>query len=444
VEQIPYGVLSGNFTCSSCARFTIQHSKRKYAPIFFKAADTDTDTRFTGAEIELEFTNGTDLHVMTRKLLEPLPDKLMHAETDGSLMHGVEFVSMPLSAQYIEANRGIFEKFYDTASPCIDVHATARNAGLHVHLSRDAIRPEEAARMEQLVTKSGLMSRYLLHLTKRTPDKFSQWASASADPTVVDKLKRGVAQLGVNRYRFLNWTEKTVECRGFAGSHDYKHLLAATQFVRAIHDFAKFDGYENKCVALRKFIANNTRYAELQAYDAAFVDSKDKVGNDPCPTDQRHPGEFTHRGQTYCYNPNPRGRLNDGVEELGSSAYTETMCSRMNAAHIDPVVYDPGSLQTYRLHVGLTAHYVRYNSNELTRADIQCPVTTHRNTLLQVLRADSAAHNHPRGRDILVGAYVFTQLEQLRTLGELESVPQGDSDDDMGIESEEDEDITTF
>jgi hypothetical protein len=403
--------------CPSCARYRIFGSKRKPNPVFFTSGESDKDTRFTGAEIELEFKGGVDLIKATRTLLEPLPMGLMHAETDGSLINGVEYVTMPLSSEYIITNRKMFERFYEMADDFADHNATARNAGLHVHMSRSAIKAADAAKMEEMVTRVGLTQRWLMYLTRRSPDRFNQWASTAQDPTIIDNLKRG-RDIHANRYRFLNWQSKTVECRGFAGAVDWKHFIAATEFVRALHDFAKSDKYEPKCTAFRKFI-ENSRYEILAEINEAFKDPRTtkKVGNDTCPTDQRAPGEFSHRGQAYCIVLPRQSSPHHSVRGLTPRDYVSMFSSRLDSAHAPSRICDAGSGRTYEYARSFAAERYEWYTNN-TPTTQMAPVTTDRHAVLDSI-TNAIGTTRVDLDTVYCGAYVFNQLEQLNTMGML-------------------------
>jgi hypothetical protein len=220
------------------------------------------------------------------------------------------------------------------------------------------------------------------------------------------------------------------------------------QFVRALHDFTKHSDYENKCVAFRKFIANNTDYTELQSYDADFVDPKKaKTGNEaPTTTDQRAPGQFTHRGTTFAYYDSTAPTAESYPPDMhiaSSDDYTHHVASRISNAHIDVEIYDPETEYTYTFSQHVQAATARIRFNDGNRYEARMPVTTDRQHVLRALREaivrQSSVNASGMSRTVLVGSYVFTQLEQLRTMGELSSVLalSGDSDDDEQYDSDD-------
>jgi hypothetical protein len=400
--------------CPACARYRIFGSKRRPTPVFFKASEAD-DARFTGAEIELELDGAFSREEVTRKLLEPLPVGLIHAEEDGSLNYGVEYVTMPLSASYINQNIDLFRKFYDTAQEYANPANTRNNAGLHVHMSRAAIQPNEAVKMEELVTKPGLMQRWLLHLTRRSPDRFAHWANASPDPVVLDTLARG-ARPNVSRYRFLNWQPKaTVECRGFAGDTDFEHFLTATQFVRALHDFTKSSEFDLKCTAFRRFI-QNSQYEVLAKMDAKFVDSR---GSNTIKA-QLAPGHFNHKGHGYYLKAEPSVYDEAGLCGLNRSKYASVFDNRMHISHAKQTIHDPVTNATYMYSSGTPVEVIQTNI-EVGKA---LSITTNRERVLEEARDYANSQRIKFGSTCFyVGAYVFNQLEQLHTMGLMSNEP---------------------
>jgi len=419
---------NGNRICPSCARFRINRSKLKPTPKFFIARDEPDDGRYTGAEIEFEIVrnyNYDQFQPIVRKLLEPLPEGLMHAETDGSLQNGLEFVTMPLSNGYIKSNRGIFEKFYDDANEFIDTSATSLNAGLHVHMSRNVITPQQAMNMEKMITTKGLMSRYLLHITKRTTDRFNQWSKTDSDPTVLQALEQDKERCTSDRYRFLNWTKNTVECRGFAGDNTVTHFIAATQFIRSLHDWAKSPNFVPKCTEYRKFLAT-LDYPELQRMDAAFN------ANKSCKTPDKDliaqlPGAFTHRGTIYCYAPEhvetARLAQKNGVMALSGASYNNASEERRLASHIDSSVLDHVQGTRYDLDPGLIPTWVFIGGDQHIP-----PITNDCQVMLAFLRC----RVHPAGCRVFVGTYVFNMLLRANTMGYLT-----ESEDDVVTATEE-------
>jgi len=418
-----------NSQCPACARFRIHGSKLKPVPFFFKRADDDADQRFTGAEIELEFREGYDTNRIVRPLLEPLPQQLMHAEMDGSLRNGIEFVTMPLSAQYIQHNRNLFTDFYDRAlSNGASEEITRRNAGLHVHMSRSVISPEQAVAMEKLVTKEGKMQRYLLHLTKRTPDRFNQWARTEASNNVVEGLRAGLPYPSTQRYRFLNWQEKTVECRGFAGDTNVEQFFVASEFVRALHDYVQTPKYPGTLAGFRRFLRTSP-YEYLLRRDAAFVDERDKSPD----TGVYFPGIITHRGRRTCFvssadcndNRYIESIRSAGVTPRGSSDYTSEFYNRLQAAHL------PSRLNWSGLRIEFDTSM---NAASVDGTTISTSRTF--DTALEVMRTALARSVSP----VFVGAYCFSIVERAITLG-LGRIPEpaDDSEDDPYIDNMSDE-----
>ncbi len=102
-------VMTGRGTCRACGRFQIHNAKRKPTPIFhhttFVRSSLNTTERFGlyfGAEIEQEFPRSTECVRAARTVLSAVSPEFMHAEHDGSLHHGIEFVTMPFSLEWMQ------------------------------------------------------------------------------------------------------------------------------------------------------------------------------------------------------------------------------------------------------------------------------------------------------------------------------------------------------
>lgn len=382
-------------SCPACTRFHIHGSKRKPSPTFF---GTDARNTFFGAEIELEFnahsddgyvpcrdcdgdgwrqarddedgdedgqiqcttcdgegrvraTGTTSLRSIARDVITTTPAGFMHAERDGSLNNGIEFVTMPFSIGWMRGNTAIFTALYAAASTHCDHEHTANNAGQHVHMSRSGLTGRTESRMELLAT-SVRFRKFLLDLTLRRPDRLQQWASTNRDENLVTALRDGRHSPGLaNRYRFLNWTRQTVECRGFAGKCDHVQLFCAVQFMDSLREFCEHATFAVELEPYLAFVAaNQSKYPELHARIATINTSTEKPA--------QLPGEFSHRGRRFAPNWLKLPEVK-GVEYLDRGAYREWMRSKYEAAH-QPVRLD---------FVGTTIDLAGSSNNGLSNGD---------------------------------------------------------------------------
>jgi hypothetical protein len=129
----------------------------------------------------------------------------IYAKDDGSLTRGVEFVSHPCSLAY-HAEAMPWEQLFVNVKKAGGLgHDAGKDVGLHVHVSRRALRPEQWALVCQFLA-------YNIQFFERIARRSNAYYSKDLDYEAPCK----VMESGHDRYYWLNFQNKnTVEFRGF-------------------------------------------------------------------------------------------------------------------------------------------------------------------------------------------------------------------------------------
>lgn len=212
--------------------------------------DFDCDCEF--GECECDYKDETD------KLNEDLVnvDRILkkHSKTtnpfyykdDGSLDNGVEFVTKPMSLQYMHNNINIKEvlDFINTKTK----FCSKESCGIHVHLSKDFFTPLELVKLRIFFSVN---EKPLSIFSGRSEDSIDQWARFEKGYRIKDFLNGNRRRMVTREYAcsFLtNTNGKTVEIRLFASTTNHKKLISILQFADAVSYFLK----ENSIITIQK------------------------------------------------------------------------------------------------------------------------------------------------------------------------------------------------
>lgn len=187
----------------------------------------------TELEIDREESNGADKQHCLNEL-----DELFGAhgyfKYDGSLYNGIEIVTLPhtIDAFYKLPWKEILETCVNRGYSSHQIGT----CGLHVHLSRTLFGDNEEIQSDNIAKLMQFYNIYwddIIKVSRRTPDKASQWAARY--PTVrKDSLKKWADKKTKyhNRYMAVNVTnDATVEIRINRGTLRLETFLATIDFV---------------------------------------------------------------------------------------------------------------------------------------------------------------------------------------------------------------------
>jgi len=166
---------------------------------------------------------------------------------DYSLDHGVEFVTKPLTLQYIHNKVNIKE--------VVDYMVTkskfnpATNCGIHVHLSKKFFTPSDLIKLRMFFS---INQRALKKYSERSGERQERWAKFETGYNVKKFLneKKRKGDHYDNRMRNRGYActfgsnikDKTIEIRLFASTTKHKRLVSILQFCDAVSHFMKAVG----------------------------------------------------------------------------------------------------------------------------------------------------------------------------------------------------------
>ena len=189
-----------------------------------------TASTYFGVELESEYMDDS----ISGTLHDLMRDYIGHAEQDGSLNEGIEFITQPAT---LNAWRGAFGeriKQYMETVKNIGGSFGASTCGAHVHVSKTAFRDaNHIARFATFITNN---REWTLRLSGR--EYLDQWAKAF--PLYRGELRRSIKYRNGDRYRAVNLNNPhTVEVRFFKGTNDYSEIIGEIEFISALIEYTR-------------------------------------------------------------------------------------------------------------------------------------------------------------------------------------------------------------
>jgi len=232
-----------NGTCPGCVRDRcIQSYSHKPRPTFFttrgRVPVLNMDEWCMGVEIETELPRGIKESERAYEVLQTAPD-LFYAKHDGSLEHGVEYVSHPFSSDWMRSDAGsgmlktVLAKMRETGHKSYD----APTCGMHVHVTK---RPFLHGTLEVLLRFVQMNPSLILSLSRREESKLIQWANPRGTPTQhFADLDSGMREMSPTKYTAVNVTNKTIEFRIFRGTIAEAGFFANLEAVESMMFYCK-------------------------------------------------------------------------------------------------------------------------------------------------------------------------------------------------------------
>jgi len=236
---------------------------RKFWDVEDEPTHDPVKSQHFGVELESE---GFDY--MLGSIFESLEDDYIgHAETDGSLDRGTEFITNPAT---LDGWRGQFglrvaEFMHDAKRNGSDFGRDS--CGTHVHVSRTTFKDD--MHLARLATFMIHNPKFIEKVSGRR--YLDRWSKVSK----YDKgeLRSNIKWKNGDRYRALNLCNKdTVEVRMFAGNNEFHTVLGYVEFVAAIVEYTR-DITINDILAGALLAENFTTWledAELSDYPYAL------------------------------------------------------------------------------------------------------------------------------------------------------------------------------
>lgn len=244
--------------CSSCYEelektVPIHNYSYKPTPVFYDRAahhNEIKDTRYLGVELEVdsdEYIGDYYQEEIANNILDIANrgldhEKRLYIKHDGSLNHGFEAVSHPMTLDY-HLNTMPWKEIMSELIASGYLSHSVRTCGLHVHVNRRAFGSnidEEDTNIAHLLYLVEHHWHRMLRFSRRTQRQIEQWAARYAPRNEPKDFKDDVKSTGnYRRYMCINLTnEDTVEFRLFRGTLRYNTFRATLQFVNVLCDLA--------------------------------------------------------------------------------------------------------------------------------------------------------------------------------------------------------------
>jgi hypothetical protein len=152
---------------------------------------------------------------------------------DGSLKFGLEIVSAPASLQ---VHRNRWKGFFDTIPKTFK---SAKNCGLHIHVSKEPLTHEQQWRVHQFVN-SPTNKEFIKRIAGRGSGQYCERKCKSIQE-VTDESTKGAGQYPYSRkYGAVNLLPKdSLEVRIFASTTSYQTFMERLEFTAAMVQWVK-------------------------------------------------------------------------------------------------------------------------------------------------------------------------------------------------------------
>lgn len=224
---------------------------------FFNAKGGHTKAQegdvYFGLEIEMEFDSANICNLEQIKVdvcLHPELKGYMFAKDDGSLDHGIEFVTAPATMEVHREKLKVFYSMPIIASKYVrsqDTDDKCHNPGLHIHINRDAFTPDTFAKFAKFLGGTADNIPFVRALSRRENSRrngnpFYYCNFNGIDYNRAKKMhetKRGAGE----KFLLLNTEhDHTYEVRMFAGAGKYDTAMLSLEFMWAAYRFCSVQG----------------------------------------------------------------------------------------------------------------------------------------------------------------------------------------------------------
>ena len=207
----------------------------KPAPDFQKL-DNEVAPYYIGFELETSSETYKNDSEIVKGVKDILP--FIYAKSDSSIKnYGVEWVSHPLSYNFIMANKEQFKKAFTYLKKQGFTSHDNGSCGLHFHITR----PENSDIIDRILLIMETYKNELMLFSRRTQDQLTHWASFYK--TEDNEIKKSLYWLkknkSCNRYMALNLNNSnTIEFRFIRGTLNYKTFFASVELINNMVKYA--------------------------------------------------------------------------------------------------------------------------------------------------------------------------------------------------------------
>ena len=206
-------------------------------PMLFKSVDAEHDVKeYFGIEIETEgdFSN---IELVTRY------QDIWHLEEDGSLGEGgFEMISQPMSWNYIKLQYPRFKALFKSLADAGQKSHNCSSCGLHVHVSREAFKDEDAINRCLLIVHA--FRRNMMEFGRRFDSEWARFTDIPLMPSESDLNRIGSTghNVPVNcGYHSDDDNTDTIEFRFPKGSLNILTVMATIEFIKNIVELSNSD-----------------------------------------------------------------------------------------------------------------------------------------------------------------------------------------------------------
>lgn len=188
-------------------------------------SDNPQHSTYYGVELECEDINGA----ISDTLEAMMYDRIGHAETDGSLDNGIEFITQPATLEAWRNGFGNSIYGYMDIAKSHGANFGHSTCGAHVHVSHTAFTSD--SHLMRFVTFMRHNEQFIEAISGRS--NMDRWSKVNQYGK--GELEREIKRKSGDRYRAVNLNNATtVEIRAFAGSNSFADILGSIEFIDSL------------------------------------------------------------------------------------------------------------------------------------------------------------------------------------------------------------------
>lgn len=257
--------------CESCYDARNSSSIKEYNykpdPIFHGEGE-----RFFGVELEIDEAGKDSDNADYILDVGNVGGEHIYIKSDGSLNHGMEIVTHPMTLEYHKRSMPWREVCREAISLGYKSHKTT-TCGLHIHVNRDTFGDTREIQDERISRVLYFVEHHwneLLKFSRRTENAMNRWAARYGYKNEPQDIMKNAKNSCNGRYacvNICNWN--TVEFRMFRGTLKVNTLVATIELVNLICELAtNLSDKEIKKISWSSFVSTIPveEYAELIQY----------------------------------------------------------------------------------------------------------------------------------------------------------------------------------
>lgn len=267
-EEGFHEIIDGEMLCDHCfSEYTFDPIRAPHANPALEFYGYADNGRFYG--FELEMMDGLNPSLMAGRLNYAFPE--IFTTRDGSVPGGFEMVTQPCTLEYHETME--YTKFFALCeNKGYRSHDASRSCGLHIHVSRIALTPQQIGVQLYLIHK--FWDKFV-KFSRRKRDDINHWAGlyqcVDLNNTFLQisaKCQRESHMGYQYRYRNINLqNDHTIEYRIFRGSLKRDTVIASIQFVDLLCEITgTLSEDEIRSLSWGDIVRKGDKYPELKNY----------------------------------------------------------------------------------------------------------------------------------------------------------------------------------